>query len=387
MIIFYHEFDSLSGGGAVLILNLIKGFTADGRDVLLINFENGVISRELAEVNPSRLTIVNNDKDTIKKVARKVNKDDIILSTHFYTVFRYFLPANPKFFFYCVGHLQFYEANRFGKINFLGLTKKLVGSLREKDGLLFIETNALNETINMFHLKDPEFPVLPIPVIPPKQNQYLFTQRASRETINFTYVGRAVDTKIFPIQRVVADIDETGFPRPINFYIITDDAAVFKKGLGIESSGVNIIYRENLSQAELDGFLLNNSDIHFAQATSALEGAKLGIPTILLDFSFTTFPKGYLYKFVYQTAPAYIGTDANQMKRFEGLTMKEILDLNLNKKSLEQISTKSYSYILEHHNLFTTIHKLSTFLDSCTVRLKDIQFFLIRYYLQRFRPY
>ncbi len=38
----------------------------------------------------------------------------------------------------------------------------------------------------------------------------------------------------------------------------------------------------------------------FAMGTSTLDGAKLGIPTVRLDYSYKSIPKNYKYKFFHE---------------------------------------------------------------------------------------
>lgn len=385
MVIFYHELNHTSGGAAVLIINLIKGLVAENVEVALINFKDGVLHKELAAANPSLLTVINNDKESIIQFANSVSSDDIIISTHFYSVFRLFKKANPRFLFYSVGHVQLIEANRFFKvINFLGLTKKLIQLLEKKKGIVFIEQNALNKTVELLDLNSENFSMLPIPVLTIKENEYLSFERSdTNKEIRCTYVGRAVDSKMFPVRKMVSDIMALTNEFPIVIlHIVTDDANEFRSILPTSLiQKIEIRFYENLPQKDLDKFLLSNSDLHFGHATSALEGAKLGIPTVLIDFAFKEFPDNYTYSFIYQTAPEYIGTDANEGLFINGMGMEELLKLTANKEKMRSISQECYQYIQGKHDLSIISSKLIQYIEKCECRISDMKKYLIRYQL------
>jgi len=319
----------------------------------------------------------------ISRFTANVSSDDVIIATHFYTIFRLFKKPNPKILFYCVGHIQLFEANRFfGKINFLFLTRRLVNLLRQKNGILFIEQNARKQAIKMFSLDPQGFDILPIPIVIPNKNLYLEKKESGRkDDIVFTYVGRAVDSKIFPVKKMIADILNAGLKKKVILQIVTDDADIFQTALpGFRSNSLDVRFQENLSPQKLDNFLLTHADIHFSQATSALEGAKLGIPTILVDFAFREFPEDYRYKFIHQTDPAYIGTDVNEEKSFTGMTMLEIFQTVNNRAQMDEVSVKCYEYIHKDHNVAMITSRLEKQITNCRSNINLIKKYLIRYW-------
>lgn len=384
MIIFYHEMNSTSTGAAVLIMNLIRGLTERNEKVVLINFRQGAMEKELEKNCCEYLSVVDNSEKSIRDFAEKVTSSDIIISTHFYSVFRYFKKANPRFLFYCVGHVQLIEANRFGRLNFWNLTRKLIRNLKEKNGILFIEGNALNKSAKLLGLSPDGFTILPIPVPVPEFNVFSARRRKSAVNgINLTYVGRAVDTKIFPVSRLIKDLNGISLSTTVVLHIITDNAGEFAAKLPpITNTDLSIHYLENLLPDQLNSFLVENTDIHIAQATSALEGAKLGIPTILIDFSFRDFPEGYRYRFLYETPASYIGTDANEANEFDGLTMKELLDMARDTEVMRKVSERSFEYIRQNHDIRHLGGQLMDHLTRCSSNITDISPYLIRYWFR-----
>ena len=99
MIIFYHEFNSVSSGAAVLIVNLAKGLIKAGEKVLLINLENGAFNKEFYDLDRSMLTVIDKNRSSIQNISTYISPSDTIFTTHFYSVYKHFKKANPKIFF------------------------------------------------------------------------------------------------------------------------------------------------------------------------------------------------------------------------------------------------------------------------------------------------
>lgn len=383
MVVFYHEFNSLSSGAAILITNLASGLLDNGHEVLLINFIGGPIHRELG-TDRKHLRVVNGDKDSIGKVSAGLTSEDIIITTHFYKAYRYFRRSDPRLLFICVNTTSLVEANRFfSKINFWSFTRKLIAVLKKCGGIIFGDEYALNQNAEIFNLERKEFAILPIPVIVPNSNcQSLFRENAKADdAAHFTYVGRAIDWKIFPVRKILKDLAAVvSQGQNVIVSIITDDQNKFRAGLPQVSENVKLEFYENLSPAELNEFLKKNADIHFAMGTSALDGAKLGIPTILIDLAHSEFPDDYRYGFVHQTPPTFIGTDANKSSHFNGMTMSEVLRLAKDKESLDRISQECYLYIRANHELGVITRQLENYISACHCHISNVKKHLIRYW-------
>lgn len=309
MFIFYHEFDSASSGAAVVILNLIKGLLAKNEKVLLIAKIDGALHNNLKDAGTENLIVINNERASIISKASEICQNDVIITTHFYSIFRLFKRSNPKIIFYCVNTTSLSIANRyFNRIDFKGITRRLISRIVKGGGLVFVDEFAKEENEDLLGvlISNPEY--LPIPVNIPEQNLWLDKVHNKNE-MSFTYVGRAADWKIFPVRKVLKDINNNKTHNgKVVFHIITDNAKEFENGLkGIDDTKVVVKFHENLSPLVLNSFLVENSSLHFAMGTSALDGAKLGVPTVLLDFSFEEFPENYRYSFLFSTRKYSVG--------------------------------------------------------------------------------
>ena len=62
--------------------------------------------------------------------------------------------------------------------------------------------------------------------------------------------------------------------------------------------GVDVKFIDHIEPSKIREFLEKETDLLVATGTSALSGARLGVPTILLDFSYKPVPKGYKYRWI-----------------------------------------------------------------------------------------
>ena len=119
------------------------------------------------------------------------------------------------------------------------------------------------------------------------------------------------------------------------------------------------IHFENEIEAnQLDNYLINNCSILFAMGTAALEGAKLGIPTVLLDISYKKISKEYNYRWLYERDGMTLGENINEVSA-ESLDINS-LELKINQyfEEFEKVSEKTLEYFNTNHNLENTCSKL-----------------------------
>ena len=108
-------------------------------------------------------------------------------------------------------------------------------------------------------------------------------------------------------------------------------------------------HKENEAK-ELDNFLLREVDLLTAMGTSALEGAKLSIPTLMIDLSYHPVKKGYKYRFLYETINYDLGhfiTSADYGDKDDTLRTRLLEVIN----NYTSCAEKSYNYFMNNHDL------------------------------------
>ena len=292
-------------------------------------------------------------------------------------IYKHLLKINPRFIFYDINDfISNISDYKFGiKLPFLG--KKLVQKLLAKKSLIFMDdTGVVNlKTHFSIHLNSPLY--LPIPVKSSNQNLFIDDRKDPLNILKLTYIGRAVNWKMMPLKKILEDCAKISNAKtPIHFTIVVDSSEALYKFIAIDSLTKNqhfsIHIIENMLPSKIDNFLLNNSDLHFAMGTAALEAAKLGIPTILVDYSREEFPENYLYRWLYETENFSLGKNIDKLPLEKGIALDEIVtNWQIDPSYKIEKSRKSFDYIKAHHSSTQVVNKLVEIANLSEFRIKD----------------
>ena len=86
--------------------------------------------------------------------------------------------------------------------------------------------------------------------------------------------------------------------------------------------------------------------------TSAIDSAKMGIPTVLLDYADTVFPEDYKYQFIFEAKGFSLGNSVEKAgyKDYQK-NITDICDCILSAEKYKEISKKCYDYVNGYHNI------------------------------------
>ena len=381
---FYSGYRDLKGGYTTLLLTLIKELYHQKQEVVLINFAQGLISDELKN---EKIDIKIIDLDTLNwnKIDQIFFFNDIFILTKFEEVYRHLLKINPRAVYFDINDFICQISDyKFG-IKFPSLGKKLIKSLVAKKSLFFMDDTGVFNLKQHFLLpvKEPAF--LPIPVKVPPQNIYLTRHKLSDGTLHLTYIGRSVNWKMKPLNKILADCAASTVQKNLHVSIVVDDLSAFKKYINIDdyghASNLSISVIENMLPSNINEFLLSSSDLHFAMGTAALDAAKLGVPTILVDYSIADFPEGYKYKWLFETTGYSLGRNLDKIPAGDGVTMDELLEMIVgDKNKMTLFSSHSYKYVLDKHAVDKIVPELISLCSNATFRIKDAEKLVPFYY-------
>ena len=386
-ICFYSEYKNVVGGATTLIINLIKELSKRNIDVVLFNYKEGIIASELnkAEVY---INIIDIGTLNFREISKHLKATDVFVIFSFLEVYHYFLKINPKLVYYNIDDFLCEVARyKFGfsrKANNKGLIKTLV----EKNALALMDDTGLRSAEKKLQLRIDNPSFLPIPIAIPTQNYYLLNLKEISSEIKLSYIGRSVDWKIFPLKKILDDIVLlNGMGKKIIFSIVVDDIEALLAMLNLRNYEqydfikINII--EKLLPSEIKRFLLQNADISFGMGTTALESAQSGIPTILVDYASTEFPKDYTYKWLYQTECFSLGKNLKDINSDYsiGITMQELLyNISVDKDYLSLQSANNFKYIQQNHCVDKVVDKLIKISAITSFRFKDAQKHVLYYW-------
>ncbi|MDP9047157.1 MAG: hypothetical protein M3N14_03410 [Bacteroidota bacterium] len=353
--------------------------------VSVIDYQNGAMARHLLEL-PNLKLYVFNDGVAI------VPPENAILVTQ--SIVPYYWPkelqpSNKTRLFYWNLHPQnfvpslipfanlrdvtinHFFIHKFFSYFFPGVINQIrqyVLLLLNHKALSFMDDTNLNTTKRYLFLKN--FPVQYLPV--PGASEITERKRINRQdnnSFNFCWIGRLCDFKVYILVYTAGKLSELARQMnvQITYYVIGDGPLkLYVEEQLTENSNFKVEILGAMPHEKLDKFLLEKIDVVTAMGTSALEGAKLGIPTIVLDASYQPIKGDYCFRFLYQT-------QNYDLAHF--ITKKDYKPKN---KSLEKIFTsiisnydreaeRSYQYYLSNHSIEEVIKKFIFQTNSSTL--------------------
>src|SRR5690606_32961781 len=214
-----------------------------------------------------------------------VRSTDLFVIFSFKEVFRHFFDANPRLLYYNINaFLAEIGKYKFG-IHPKKYSRRLLQELIEKNSLVLMDdTGILNVSDKLgMSLRNPQF--LPIPISAPSSNGYI-ENKERQARLRLTYIGRAVDWKIYPLKKLLQDVSAIQTTElSVHFTIVVDSIDNLKKivdPLEYATDRLKVDLLESIPPSEINELLRTRSDISFGMGTAALDSAKLGIPTILM---------------------------------------------------------------------------------------------------------
>jgi hypothetical protein len=191
---------------------------------------------------------------------------------------------------------------------------------------------------------------LPVPVM--NVEKYIRGYKANGSVV-ITYLGRGNEKlKVYPVVRLLKDLNAME-DLNMELSIITDTNFMFEEFIAslVPENRIKVSYVNGLCRNELESYLKVNSDIHFAMGTSALEAAKLGIPTIIVDGSHKEMPDSYRYKWNFQMENYSLGDEVTNVDTFTGMTMEEVWQVFSSESVYDDISSKCLEYTRKNHSI------------------------------------
>ena len=362
MICFIAWNTSIAGGVQNLIISLTKYFYKKEIIVSIVGYKDSFIIKQLNECSVKFNFYDLNNSDDASLTQFLTNKTVVFTSfSPNLNLYRLKTP-NPKILYWNVFPGQLKNANRFGPINYYLFNQLLTNYLVRNHGCVFMDFNGFRESSSLLNAENKHKGIdyLPIPVSIPEHNQYIRSSH-SINIINISYVGRGSIWKIYPLIKVLTDISALTITQSqFKIHVITQEKSDFEyfiKKLNL-SGNIEIIYITDLYGKSYLDFLVKNIDLHISMGTAALDGASLGIPTILIDFSYSHMPANYKYRWIYETTGFDLGHNAFLEENSIGRKFSDILQMFFDENCASEISKKCYEYVQENHNIEVIADKL-----------------------------
>ena len=205
--------------------------------------------------------------------------------------------------------------------------------------------------------------------IPNPQYLPIFTtatglKKVSKQTdfTNLGWVGRLSEEKIFPLLHILEQCNMLLVQEPghkIKFHIIGDGPCKGQLDTFTKHPHLELIFAGTVQNDALDTYLIENVDVLFAMGTSALEGAKQGIPTVLVDYSYQRIALSHRFRWLFESALYSLGNRYQDGKNYQH-TLAEIVHLDA--VQYGELGEKCYQHYRENHSIASAAEK---FIDAC----------------------
>lgn len=370
------------GGLQSLIINIGKSLTSRNIKIRIIDGKDSYIYIKAIE-NNILFEFLDIDDESTKY---KLDENDVLIITGgFNKRLNYFVNTNFKVVFWSVfptalidsfaSNFRLNKPFLFANTAFVKYNvKKLAMLLSENNALWFMERSHVDVLkIYNSNIKDLQYEILQIPIeIKSKIQRNII----SNSVYNIAYIGRAIKWKILPFIHLIEDIIRIKMNNNIIIHLFSDDCKSFFDYLDQYNikvpNNIKIIEYNNYSSDEIKNVLSSNVDILFAMGTSLLEGASIGIPTIILDPAYEPLPKDYKYRWLHEENANSLGLPTWIIPNVNGFPLYGVFDMVYNKNKFNFLSEKAYEYVIANHSIELISDRLIQLSTITNLKFKDL---------------
>ena len=258
-----------------------------------------------------------------------------------------------------------------------------IGMMIERGAIVFMTESIFQSTIKYLFLTNIKSPTY-LPNFSYGENTYdhdliIAKSKSVTTKLNLCWVGRIADFKVHILNYSLRKIAEYARRNSINirFHIIGVGICQDYLQVDVENEFFEVIEVGELEKSEVDYYLERNIDAMFCMGTSALDGAKIGLPVVLLDQSYVEIEEGYIFKSLFDSAGFDLGHPVSTVDFDAGnRTLDFILD-EFRFNYLE-MSRKTRDYFLQNHSIDTVAAKFLAALEDGACSLDETGFILSR---------
>lgn len=387
---FYFCFPYRGAGGVSLLFLRLGSFLAEnlGQKVTLIDYADGFMTTNLRS---SKVSVLEYRDDEVIKIP-----DSAILvmqSNNPWSVFPGVQgsPDTTLIFWNCfpfnlVPVLPGFREYLFRKPKCLELVLStilrqrrqinsiLVEKMHAAKSIFFMDAENLRVTEKFLrtNLREPQF--LPIPTMDSDHKDVAPKGWDKDTDIHAIWIGRIADFKFHILWRVLKDAEKwcRTSKKSIVFTIVGDGPFLDQLKSSCETlKGVQVKFLSELSASELSQLLENEKqDLAFCMGTSALECARIGIPTILLDATYGPVSSNYRYRWLFQETGFNLGRILSDGESYpEGCAFDDVISQV--QISTTGVSEKTRKYFDDHHSLSSVANEFVALSYNSSFRWKQ----------------
>jgi hypothetical protein len=264
--------------------------------------------------------------------------------------------------------------------------KKFIKIIDVHNGIIFMDGSNFDKTIKTYDLKIKENYV-PITNFKTSLDHSKNNLKITHE-INLSYVGRFTDFKYYPLIKLLKTLDKLVLEKiiipKINFFIIGEGD--FKNNLVKEIKKLNfkVSLIGEVDYSELSSiFIYHNININFSMGTSALDSACLGIPSVVLDYSYVEINGYPNYNWIYNEKDYSLTEELNSTHLSKEFNFSLSSLIKETQCSYAEISKKTEDYYNKNYSINIISDLLIKSLNNSSLEFNYISSFLKKSILRK----
>jgi hypothetical protein len=250
--------------------------------------------------------------------------------------------------------------------------KSLVRILNSGNGLFFMDVTNLLTTEKFIGIK------IPNPIFMPIPTSYVYglikiehcNKSLNNNILRVSWLGRLTDFKYFVLKRALIEINNCQRRLNLNINVDIVGDGEYRRILiddCKELSNISVNFIDHIPPNQINEYMMRNVDLLIAMGTSALDGALLGIPTLLLDISYKEVPETYKFKWIHDQSGyslgGIIGLDIKAVGGKDSMLkrMKELIN------NRSEISKSTIEYVTKNHDLAIVVNRFLFLLQQSKI--------------------
>lgn len=324
------------GGAQLIVVRVSEELASRGITCTVLDVPCGFVWNTLKKKENSYLRLINvEDWQSLDGI---VSENDTVIAFHsqICTYADGFRRSNPRLLIWDISGYGRWDRFLGGKPRWImdsalmrRWRNRLACEIAMRNGVVFMDEVCQSSFKKIASPVTEAGTIVPVPV--PLLNRPRMWTLLPDKVIRAVYIGRAEPWKITPAKRIIRDFLQDNRMR---LTIVTDSAERFRRKLGSGLDKIDFI--EGLTGNKLEAFLLAEADLCFGMGIACLEGARLGIPSILCDFTLdgSELPPNYGYRWLFEERGFSLGRDVRGMGTVSGTSSDRVLE-QLRSSSLE----------------------------------------------------
>jgi len=193
-----------------------------------------------------------------------------------------------------------------------------------------------------------------------------------KDNLNCIWIGRIADFKVHILLYTIKRLEKYTIDKDINctFTIVGDGEYLEYLKDKLKDIHINIVYINYMEEKDISE-LLKDIDVSFCMGTSALDTAKYGVPTVLLDFTYEEIVQDYKFDWLFNTQNYTLANNiTDKYYKKDNQTLEIMMDDIF--KDYAKLSNMSFKYILENYDIKQNTKNFINLINNATLTAKDI---------------